>query len=142
MPKKQNRLLKRLLDYLFVAHEGSELEEKFFTLWKNAKGCKLAREIEFWGDKRYESQYKKLFKVQTIVPWRFDFGIKKKKIAIEIEGHPRHYSPEGYKRDCIKYNQAIKYGWVVYRIPRELVRPDYVAHLVDAVKNHRRYQRL
>lgn len=51
--------------------------------------------------------------------WRFDFAYPEKKLAIEIEGgvftFGRHNRPDGYKKDCEKYNSAIELGWLVLR---------------------------
>jgi len=57
--------------------------------------------------------------------WSFDFAIPEYKIAIEIEGGTmmigRHQRPAGYEKDCIKYNEAQKLGWKVYRFTSGMV---------------------
>jgi hypothetical protein len=51
--------------------------------------------------------------------WRFDLGYPDKMIAIEVEGavysRGRHTRGQGYEADCIKYNEAQRLGWAVYR---------------------------
>jgi very-short-patch-repair endonuclease len=56
----------------------------------------------------------------------FDFAWPEQKIACEIEGgtdhRSRHTSPEGYARDCEKYNEAALLGWRVYRFTGKQVK--------------------
>lgn len=51
--------------------------------------------------------------------FRFDWAIPSLKIAIEFEGvmskKSRHTTVTGYSRDCTKYNEAQKLGWIVLR---------------------------
>lgn len=69
--------------------------------------------------------------------WRFDFAWPDIKVAVEIEGGAggfnivkdgrrlwmpgAHQSPEGYVKDCEKYNEAAFMGWYVFRLPNELI---------------------
>lgn len=59
--------------------------------------------------------------------WRFDFAWPSVKVACEIEGGTwmkisRHTSGKGFEADCIKYAQAIKDGWTVYRCTTGMVK--------------------
>ena len=51
--------------------------------------------------------------------WKFDFAWPRMMIAVEIEGGTysggRHVRPEGFRRDCQKYNTATIMGWRVLR---------------------------
>jgi len=59
--------------------------------------------------------------------WQFDFAWIRERVAVEIEGITyfglkqgyvgRHQSPEGFAKDCEKYNAALLLGWRVYRVP-------------------------
>lgn len=57
--------------------------------------------------------------------WRFDFGWRGPKIAVEQEGgvwiQGRHTRGSGYVRDLDKYNAAAVMGWtVIRRTPKQL----------------------
>jgi hypothetical protein len=58
--------------------------------------------------------------------WKFDFAWPHAMIAVEIEGGTysggRHVRPEGYKRDCIKYNHSALLGWRVFRFTSDMVK--------------------
>lgn len=57
--------------------------------------------------------------------WRFDFAWPDLLIAAEIEGgtwvYGRHNRPEGFERDCRKYNSAAILGWTVLRFTSGMV---------------------
>lgn len=58
--------------------------------------------------------------------WRMDFAWPHCKIAVEVEGGTyvkgRHVRPEGYRKDCIKYNEAALLGWTVLRGDTKMVK--------------------
>lgn len=58
-------------------------------------------------------------KFSELRDFRFDYAWLDVKLAVEIEGgiykKSRHTSPEGYSRDCDKYNLAQIEGWIVLR---------------------------
>lgn len=58
--------------------------------------------------------------------WRFDFAWPDRMLALEVEGgtysRGRHTRPEGFERDCEKYNAAALAGWRVLRVTGRMVR--------------------
>ncbi len=57
--------------------------------------------------------------------WRFDFAIKPKQLAIEVDGglfvQGRHSRGTGVERDMEKANEAALLGWRVLRVsPRHI----------------------
>lgn len=61
----------------------------------------------------------KEYRFHVIRRWRFDLAFVNKKIAVEMEGgiwkRGRHNRPQGFIKDCEKYNMAQKMGWKVLR---------------------------
>jgi very-short-patch-repair endonuclease len=57
--------------------------------------------------------------------WKFDFAFPESRVAVEIEGgiwnSGRHTRGSGFEGDCVKYNTAVKMGWVVLRYSPEMV---------------------
>lgn len=53
--------------------------------------------------------------------WRFDLAWPQYMVAAEVEGgvfvRGRHVSPQGFIKDCEKYNAAAELGWSVFRFP-------------------------
>jgi len=58
--------------------------------------------------------------------FRFDFAWPERKVALEIDGgvfsQGRHNRGKGYENDCIKFAEAAKLGWRVYRFSTGQVR--------------------
>lgn len=58
--------------------------------------------------------------------WRFDLAYPDRMLAIEVEGGTwvggRHVRGEGYREDCIKYNQAELLGWRLLRFTTDMIR--------------------
>jgi hypothetical protein len=57
--------------------------------------------------------------------WRFDYGWKVQRVALECEGglwtRGRHVRARGFEHDCVKYAEAVLAGWKVFRAsPRQL----------------------
>lgn len=71
--------------------------------------------------------------------WKFDFAWPHCKIAVEIEGgtytNGRHVRPEGFRRDCEKYNAAALLGWQVYRGDVKMVKNNILLDTVQAALN-------
>lgn len=67
--------------------------------------------------------------------WRFDFAWPSRMLALEIEGgthrRGRHTSPEGFERDCEKYNTAALGGWTVLRVTSDMVRDGRALALIE-----------
>ena len=58
--------------------------------------------------------------------WRFDIAWIDKKLAVEVEGgtwiNGRHNRAPGFEKDCIKYGEAMKLGWDVYRCTGDMIK--------------------
>ena len=67
--------------------------------------------------------------------WRADFFHPASKTLIELEGGlhliGRHNSPEGYARDCQKYNAASALGYRLFRLPSNLITEQYLRSVVE-----------
>lgn len=70
--------------------------------------------------------------------WRFDYAHLPSKTAIEIEGgawtRGRHTRPQGFINDCTKYNAAAHLGWVVFRLPADLVDDENIRPIIERCK--------
>jgi hypothetical protein len=75
--------------------------------------------------------------------WRFDFIVKDKKLAIEVEGVTsygknkngttklgRHQTGAGMKEDLLKYDAAMRLGWNVYRCSQYMVKSGQAAETI------------
>lgn len=95
--------------------------EELLAVYLRSQGVVFDREYRFHPDRM----------------WRFDFAIPVEKLAIEVEGYrwrriqgvnifqSRHTSPEGFEKDCEKYNTAALLGWRVVRLSsRSIERGD------------------
>ena len=71
--------------------------------------------------------------------WRFDFAWVDKKLAVEVEGgawiQGRHTRPQGFIKDCEKYNQAVMDGWRVLRYPPEMIDSGEALTQIEAALN-------
>ena len=67
--------------------------------------------------------------------WRFDFAWPDIKFAVEIEGgtysNGRHVRGKGFENDCIKYGEAMRLGWDVYRCTGGMVTSGYAIRTVE-----------
>lgn len=71
-----------------------------------------------WGGEVVEPEFEYRFYPER--KWRFDVAWPQYGVAIEWEGMVwgkggRHQRPEGFAKDCEKYNEAALLGWVVLR---------------------------
>ena len=84
--------------------------------------------------KSYKIDFEREYRFHPVRRWRFDFAIPDLMLAIEVEGVTsygknkngsmklgRHQTEKGYTQDCIKYGEAMKLGWTVYRCTQSLV---------------------
>ena len=75
--------------------------------------------------------------------WRFDFAWpeRKIKIAVEVEGGiwtgGRHIRGRGFEQDLMKYNEAVRQGWQVYRFTTEQVENGYCFEFLKEVLSKR-----
>lgn len=70
--------------------------------------------------------------------WRFDFYLKPWSIAVEVEGGAwkigRHQRPEGYEKDCAKYNAATLAGVRVLRYTtRQVISGEAINEILAAI---------
>jgi hypothetical protein len=58
--------------------------------------------------------------------WRFDFAWPDSKLAVEVEGgtwgKSRHTTGKGFEADCLKYDEAMRLGWNIYRCSGDMVK--------------------
>lgn len=58
--------------------------------------------------------------------WRFDAAYVDRRLALECEGgiwvQGRHTQPQGFLKDCEKYNEAALLGWRVLRFTSQMIR--------------------
>lgn len=66
--------------------------------------------------------------------WRFDYCWPDFKIALELEGGAfskgRHTNGKGFTEDIVKYNEAQRLGWSVFRATSEQVKIGYAIGLL------------
>jgi hypothetical protein len=69
--------------------------------------------------------------------WRFDLLWPDRMIAVEIEGgawvRGRHTRAQGYMADMVKYNEAVKMGYRLYRFTPDMVADGYALQLLTEV---------
>ena len=73
--------------------------------------------------------------------WRFDYAWPDNAVALEIEGGTwmkggGHGRGSGYLRDILKYNEATRMGWRVYRFTPEQLEKDLIM-IRDIPKNYK-----
>jgi very-short-patch-repair endonuclease len=92
----------------------------------------LAQQVQFAGLPAPVAQHK----FHPVRRWRFDLAWPANMLAIEIDGgiwsNGRHTRGAGYRRDCIKLNEAALLGWRVLRFTPDMVTDgtalDYITH--------------
>jgi very-short-patch-repair endonuclease len=100
--------------------------EAAFALHCRAEGLSPEREYVFAAPRK----------------WRFDAAFVPQKVAVEIEGGTwsggRHTRGSGFSKDCAKYNQAAKDGWLVLRYTTEMVLAgDAINDVLEVLKGTR-----
>ena len=65
-------------------------------------------------------------KFHPIRRWRFDIAWPEYMLAVEVEGatwaNGRHNRGSGFEADCLKYDEAMRLGWNVYRATGDMVK--------------------
>ena len=73
--------------------------------------------------------------------WRFDFAWPDKMLALEIEGglfiHGGHVRGAMYIQNCLKYNEATRLGWAVYRFTPQQLRSNDLCKYPKTFKGKR-----
>lgn len=105
----------------------SRLEETFALHLRAEKIEGFLREFRFAADVVGTGPgLRQRLKNAGLKDWRFDFADPARKIAVEIEGGNwsggRHTRGKGFEEDCIKYGEAMKLGWTVYRCTGGMVK--------------------
>lgn len=89
---------------------------------------------ESTGSDLFEFQLKNILKVNFVREyifhdtrkWRFDFAFPERMIAVEIEGatwvNGRHNRGAGMEEDMVKYNEAARLGWKLFRFSTGMVK--------------------
>lgn len=81
----------------------------------------LAQQVQFTGLPAPILQHQ----FHPVRRWRFDLAWPDYKLACEIDGgiwtRGRHVRGAGYRRDCIKLNEAVILGWRVLRVTPDMV---------------------
>lgn len=86
------------------------------------------------GESLFDFQLKNILKVNFVREyifhdtrkWRFDFAFPERMIAVEIEGatwaNGRHNRGAGMEEDMVKYNEAARLGWRLFRFSTGMVK--------------------
>ena len=119
------------------------LDAEFRARWASLGGPELKPEHRFHPRRR----------------WAFDYAHPESMVAIELEGGiwippkviyrkgkkpiirggGRHNSPQGFIKDCEKYNTAATMGWTIFRLTRECLEnngllPDIIRMIQERTK--------
>lgn len=69
--------------------------------------------------------------------WRFDRAWPRSMVAVEVEGgkwtRGRHQRPQGFEDDIIKYNEAARLGWRVFRFTGDMIEDGRALETLEAV---------
>lgn len=72
--------------------------------------------------------------------WRLDFARPDLLLGVEVEGGAwvagRHNRPAGFHADLMKYDNAIRLGWTIYRCDGQMIREgraiETIRRMIDA----------
>jgi hypothetical protein len=74
--------------------------------------------------------------------WRFDFCWPDLMFAVEVEGGTwvsgRHSRGAGFEADAIKYGEAMRLGWAVYRCTTGIIKSGQAVELIEALIKQRK----
>lgn len=105
----------------------SKAEEEL-NLHLQAEGIQFVREHRFGAEAAGGpgKGLRKRLADAGLKDWRFDFAMPDQMLAVEVEGggwsQGRHTRGKGFAEDLLKYDSAMRLGWVVYRCSPEMVR--------------------
>lgn len=87
---------------------------------------------------------KKRLSAAKLKDWRFDFAWPELMLAVEVEGITsygrnkngsmrlgRHQTAKGMEEDCLKYGEAMKLGWNLYRCTGGMVKQGIAINTVE-----------
>jgi very-short-patch-repair endonuclease len=77
------------------------------------------------------------FKFHPVRKWRFDLAFVDKKLAVECDGGTwtggRHTTGAGFQNDCMKFDEAMRLGWNVYRCTGEMIKSGRAVKTIEAL---------
>lgn len=83
--------------------------------------AELAQQVQFAGLPAPVREHR----FHPVRRWRLDLAWPDHKLAVEIDGgiwsQGRHTRGDGYRRDCVKGNEAILLGWRVLHFTPDMV---------------------
>ncbi|MGP4843333.1 hypothetical protein ACTXGQ_04305 [Marinobacter sp. 1Y8] len=69
--------------------------------------------------------------------WRFDFAWPDLMLAVEVEGGGwtggRHTRGKGFQEDMVKYSEAMRLGWNIYRCDANLIKSGQALKVIEAL---------
>lgn len=104
--------------------QGNKLKARFESMWNLCAGPMLELEFRFHHERMF----------------RFDYCLKGRKVAIELEGGiwrkqgGAHSGGVAANRDCVKYNLAAVNGWTVFRLTTDLIDAENIQPIVNFCK--------
>ncbi len=114
---------------IIATEQGSVAERSFDTHWRQLGGPELEREVYF----------------HPTVGWRFYRADREARVAVEIQGGAyvkaedgtvggRHHRAAGYDEDCLKHNQALALGWLVFWLTPRMITRDPMGNLTPIIR--------
>ena len=111
-----------LLDYCRVYSDRRERGGSMTTYTPSRLEFQLQLQIRAMGLPEPEQDYQ----FHPSRRFRFDFAWVDKKLAVEVEegthSNGRHTRGVEFENDCIKYGEAMKLGWNVYRCTGAMIQ--------------------
>ncbi|MFD2177780.1 hypothetical protein A8L45_08045 [Veronia pacifica] len=77
------------------------------------------------------------YRFHPIRRWRFDFAWPDRLLAVEVEGGGwsggRHTRCKGFASDMVKYSEAMRLGWTVYRCDGGLIQSGEAITAIETI---------